>query len=87
MLVGGIARLRVGTVDARGREPEALIRAIRPRLTEALAEVAAGPTRVTWGFFARSWITMLGPLLTYLLTEPRARAAMRAFWIRIGLGT
>lgn len=87
LIVEGIARLRVGTIDARGREPEALIRALRPRLREALAEVGAGPTRVTWGLFALSWIVMLVPLMTFLLTEPRARAAMRAFWMRIGLGT
>jgi hypothetical protein len=87
VLVEGIARLRVGTVDARGREPEALIRALRPRLREALDEVAAGPTRVTWGLFATSWLIMLGPLVTFLLTEPRARAAVRALWLRIGLGS
>lgn len=86
VLVEGIARLRVGTVDARGREPEALIRRLRPRLRETLAEVASGPTRVTWGLFALSWVIMLGPLVTFLLTEPRARAAMRALWMRIGLG-
>jgi hypothetical protein len=87
VLVEGIARLRVGTVDARGREPESLIRALRPRLREALEEVGAGPTRVTWGLFVMSWLIMLGPLVTFLLTEPRARAAVRALWMRIGLGS
>ena len=41
---------------------------------------------MTWGLFALSWITMLAPLVTFLLTEPRARAAVRALWMRIGLG-
>ncbi len=86
VLVEGIARLRVGTADARGREPEALIRALRPRLRDELAGVVAGPTRVTWGLFVLSWAIMLGPLVAFLLTEPRARAAMRAFWMRIGPG-
>lgn len=86
VLVEGMARLRVGTVDARGREPEALIRALRPALRDRLAGAEAGPTRVTWALFALSWLTMLAPLVTFLLTEPRARAAVRALWMRIGLG-
>jgi hypothetical protein len=87
VLVEGIGRLRVGTVDARGREPEALARALRPLLRDRLSAVASGPTRVTWGLFMLSWITMLAPLVTFLATEPRARAAMRALLMRIGLGT
>jgi hypothetical protein len=87
VLVEGMARLRVGTVDVRGREAEAFTRTLRPRLRAELSAVAAGPTRVTWGLFVLSWITMLTPFVTFLVTEPRARAAMRAFWMRIGLGT
>ena len=83
ILVDGSARLRVATVDARGREPEALARALRPRLRDHLADVASGPTRVTWALFALSWVTMLAPLMTFLLTEPHARAAVRALWMRI----
>ncbi len=78
VLVEGIGRLRVGTVDARGHEAEALARALRPRLRQQLSGVSSGPTRVTWGLFVMSWITMLAPLVTFLVTEPRARAAMRA---------
>jgi hypothetical protein len=87
VLVEGFDRLRVGTVDARGKEAEALARALRPRLREQLSAVASRPTRVTWGLFVMSWITMLAPLVTFLITEPRARAAMRALLMRIGLGT
>jgi hypothetical protein len=84
--VEGIRMLRVGTVDARGRDPEALIRALRPLLRERLAGVNVGPTRVTWGLFVVSWLTLLGPLATFLVTEPSARAAMRALWLRITRG-
>jgi hypothetical protein len=87
VLVEGFGRLRVGTVDAHGREAEALARALRPRLREQLSAVTSGPTRVTWGLFVLSWITMLAPLVTFLATEPRARAVMRALLMRIGLGT
>jgi hypothetical protein len=87
VLVEGLARLRVGTVDARGRDAAELARALRARLRPELAAIGSGPSRVTWGLFVLSWITMLAPLVTFLLTEPRARAAMRAFWSRIGLGT
>ena len=87
VLIEGIARLRVGTVDVRGPSPETLARALRLRLRDELAGIAVGPTRVTWGFFLLSWITMLVPLVTFFLTEPRARAAVRALWMRIGHGT
>ncbi len=72
VLVEGIRRLRVGTVDARGREAEALARELRPLLRDQLSAVTSGPTRVTWGLFVLSWITMLAPLVTFLVTEPRA---------------
>jgi hypothetical protein len=85
LVVEGMRRLRVGTVDARGREPEALIRALRPALRDRLEAVEAGPTRVTWALFVLSWATMLAPLVAFLLTEPRARAVLRAFWMRIGV--
>jgi hypothetical protein len=81
--VDGSRMLRVGTVDARGREPEALIRALRPLLRERLRGVSAGPTRVTWGLFLVSWLTMLSPLAIFLATEPKAIAVVRALWMRI----
>jgi hypothetical protein len=81
--VEGSRMLRVGTVDARGREPDALIHALRPLLRERLRNVAAGPTRVTWALFLVSWLTMLSPLAIFLATEPRALAAVRALWMRI----
>jgi hypothetical protein len=84
--VEGIRFFRVATVDARGRDPETLIRALRPLLRERLASFTAGPTRVTWGLFVVSWLTLLGPLATFLVTEPSARAAMRALWLRITRG-
>jgi hypothetical protein len=84
--VEGIRLLRVGTVDARGRDPEALIRALRSRLRERLNAVRSGPTGVTWGLFVISWLTLLGPLATFLVIEPSARAAMRALWLRITRG-
>ena len=41
--VEGFRTLRVGTVDARGHEPEALIRELRPRLRERLRDVLGRP--------------------------------------------
>jgi hypothetical protein len=81
--VEGSKLLRVGTVDARGREPEALIRTLQPLLRDRLRGVASGPTRVTWGLFLASWLTMLLPLAIFLATEPKAIAVVRALWIRI----
>ncbi len=78
-----VQTLRVGTVDARGRDPEALIRALRPALVATLRTIDVRPTRVTWGLFALSWMTMAAPLAVFLLTEPKARAAVRALWIRL----
>jgi hypothetical protein len=84
--VDGSRRLRVATVDSRGRDPQALIRALRPVLRERLSAIRCGPTRVTWGLFALSWLTMLAPLAAFLLTEPTALAAVRALWMRITRG-
>lgn len=78
--------MRVGTVDARGRDPEEFVRALRPALRSSLRRVEARPTRVAWGLFALSWLTMLAPLAMFLLTEPRARAAVRALWLRLSGG-
>ena len=81
--VDGSLAFRVATIDVRGREPEGLARAIRGPLRDRLRSVAARPTRVTWALFALSWLTMLSPLLSFLVSEPRARAAMRAIWLKI----
>ena len=52
-------------------------------LRKKLDSLPVGPSRVTWGLFVLSWITMLGPLGLFLLTEPKARAAVRAFLMKI----
>jgi hypothetical protein len=83
ILLRGSARLRVGTVDARGKNAETLIRSLRPLLRDRLRDLPVGPSRVTWGLFLLSWLTMLAPLGVFLLSEPKARAAVRAIWTRI----
>ncbi len=81
--VEGSASLRVGTVDARGKDAETFIRSLRPLLRARLEDLPVGPSRVTWGLFVLSWLTMLAPLGIFLATEPNARAAVRAIWSRI----
>ena len=81
--VESVQSLRVGTVDARGRDPEALIGDLRPILAATLRSIEVRPTRVTWGLFALSWTTMVAPLAVFLMTEPKARAAVRALWLKV----
>jgi len=81
--VEGSASLRVGTIDARGNDAEAFIRRLRPLLRDQLHSLSVGPSRVTWGLFVLSWLTMLAPLGIFLMTEPKARAAVRAIWSRM----
>ena len=81
--VEGSARLRVGTVDARGKDAETFIKSLHPRLRDRLHDLPVGPSRVTWSLFILSWLTMLTPLGIFLMSEPKARAAVRAIWTRI----
>ena len=83
LLVEGSTRLRVGTVDARGHDAQTFIRTLRPLLRDRLRDLPVGPSRVTWGLFILSWLTMLAPLGFFLVAEPKARAAVRAIWTRI----
>ena len=62
---------------------EAFIARLRGPLRDEVRKENVGPTRVTWGMFALSWLTMLIPMGFFLLTEPRARAALRAFLMRV----
>ena len=81
--VEGSNRLRVGTVDARGKDAESFIQRLRPLLRDQLRDLPVGPSRVTWSLFLLSWLTMLAPLGIFLMTEPKARAAVRAIWLRL----
>ena len=69
--------LRSAVVEAHGRDAERLIREVRPRLSERLRSVDVGPSPVAFGLFGLSMIVMLTPLVGQLITQPRAREALR----------
>jgi hypothetical protein len=70
-------RWHSAVVEAYGRDPDALIVEFGPRLRERLRTVPVRSTDVAIFFFGLSALTMLIPLTGYLLTQPRARAALR----------
>jgi len=76
-------RWQAAVVEGFGHDPDALIRALRPRLKERLRQAAAGPTGVSLLFFGLSALTMLVPLAGHLLTQPRTRAALRVLLERL----
>lgn len=80
--------LRSGTIDAYGRDPEALITAIGPILrdrTHKLADEPAAPTlAVVW--FGLAMLTVLLPFATILMSRPQVLDALRALLDRLGGG-
>jgi hypothetical protein len=72
------SRFHAGSVEARGQEPEAFLRAILPRLRSALARQPRRPSPVSHALFAGSCLVMLAPMVGYFMAYPRAREALRA---------
>jgi hypothetical protein len=70
-------RWQSAVVEARGRDPDALIASLVPRLRDRLRESPVPAAEVSMVFFGLSALTMLVPLTGYLLAQPHARAALR----------
>jgi hypothetical protein len=75
--------LRSAWVEAYGTGAETLIRIIKPRLRERLEAADARPTSVALVLYVLSMLVMVAPLAIVLLTEPRARASLRALLERL----
>ena len=75
--------LRSATVEAFGRDAEGLIQSIRPRLRRHLRATTVVPSPVALGLYGLSMAVMVLPLLGLFLTQPRARAAVRAVFDRL----
>jgi hypothetical protein len=70
--------LRSGGIVAYGHEPEVLIRELKPHLRAALDRVPQRSSAVTHAMFGLACLTMLVPLSSFLLANPRAKDAFRA---------
>jgi hypothetical protein len=70
-------RWQSAVIEAYGCDPDALIRALAPRLRDRLRETPAPASEVSIILFGLSALTMLVPLTGYLLAQPHARAALR----------
>jgi hypothetical protein len=70
--------LRSGGIVVYGREPEILIRELKPQLKAALARFPQRSSAVTHIMFGLACLAMLVPFSNVLLTNPRAKDALRA---------
>jgi hypothetical protein len=77
--VKSIRLLRSGSVEAFGSSPELLIRELKPELVAALGRVQPRASGVSHAMFALACLTMLVPVSSYFLSNPRAKEALRAF--------
>jgi hypothetical protein len=77
ILVRSVPRLRVGTVEAYGRDPEVLMAELKPRIRDALARLPQGPSRVSHAMFGLACLAMLVPVTGFFLSNSRARDALR----------
>ena len=68
--------LRSGSVEAYGREPEVLIRELRPNLKIALARLPQRASGVSHAMFGLACVTMLVPVSSFFYANPRAKDAL-----------
>ena len=71
-------RLRAGSVEAYGREPEKLMAELKPGLKAALGEITRPTSAVSGLMFAAACLVMLLPAAGYFAANPRAKEALRA---------
>jgi hypothetical protein len=76
--VKSLPRLRAGSIEAYGRDPEALIAELKPRLLEALAKCPQRPSGISHAMFGLACLVMLVPVTGFFLSNPRAKNALRA---------
>jgi hypothetical protein len=70
--------LRSGSVEAYGKGPEALIRELKPKLREALARLPQRASGVSHAMFGLSFLTIVVPVSSFFLANPRAKEALRS---------
>ena len=70
--------MRSGSVEAYGREADALIRDLEPRLKSALAKCPQKASGVSHAMFGLACASMLVPIAGFLFANPRAKDAFRA---------
>ncbi len=78
LTIKSVGWLRSGSVSAYGRDPEVLIRELNPRLKASLALFPQKTSAITHIMFGLAFLTMMVPLSGALLTNPRAKDALRA---------
>ncbi len=84
VLIQASSRFLAGAVEAYGTGPEELIRALEPKLREAVARIPRRPSIVATALFAAACLATLVPAAAFLLTHPRARQAFRAILRPLG---
>ena len=78
VMVKPIRFLRSGSVEAYGDAPEKLMNELKPRLREALAQYPQRGSAVSPALFGLACLTMLVPVASFFLANPRAKDALRA---------
>jgi hypothetical protein len=73
--------LRSGAVEAYGREPDLLIRELKPKLREILADRPQRPSNVSHAMFSLACLTMIVPVAGYMAgfftPNPRTKDVLR----------
>jgi hypothetical protein len=82
--VKSLPKLRAGAIEAYGKDPEALIAELQPRLFEALAKYPQNPSRISHAMFGLACLAMLVPVIGYFRSIPRAQNALRTLLESIG---
>jgi hypothetical protein len=77
LTVKSLRFLGSGSVEAYGQAPETLIRELKPKLRAALAELPQRGSRVSHAMFGLACLTMLVPVSSFFLANPRAKEALR----------
>jgi hypothetical protein len=72
-----VSWLRSGGIVAYGRDPEVLVRELRPHLQNALSRFPQRTTAVTHAMFGLACLAMLVPFSNFLIANPRAKDALR----------
>lgn len=78
--------LRCAVVEAHGLNAEGLIREIEPPLAQRLGGETTRRWWVALGLYGCSLLVLLAPLVGVFLTQPHARAVLRAWLRRLGGG-
>jgi hypothetical protein len=81
--VGLWPRWQSAEIETYGRDADALLHDLEPKLRERLGAIPSGSPDVAILFFGLSALTMLVPMTGYLLSQPPARAVLRVLFERL----